>query len=60
MSDVRIETDTFGPLEVPVARYWGAQTARSLINFKIGGERMPVALMRAFGAVKKAAALANT
>lgn len=57
--DVRIETDTFGPLEVPSDRYWGAQTARSLINFKIGGERMPVPLMRAFGAVKKAAALAN-
>ena len=55
----RVESDTFGPLEVPSERYWGAQTARSLINFKIGGERMPVALMRAYGAVKKAAALAN-
>lgn len=56
---VRIESDTFGPLEVPSQRYWGAQTARSLLNFKIGGERMPLALMRAYGAVKKASALAN-
>lgn len=56
---VRVESDTFGPLEVPSDRYWGAQTARSLLNFKIGGERMPLALMRAYGAVKKAAALAN-
>lgn len=55
----RIETDTIGPIEVPANRYWGAQTGRSLMNFKIGGERMPVPLMRAFGAVKKAAALAN-
>ncbi|MDD3181890.1 MAG: class II fumarate hydratase [Alphaproteobacteria bacterium] len=58
-ASVRIESDTFGPLEVPCERYWGAQTARSLINFRIGGERMPLSLMRAYGAVKKAAALAN-
>ena len=56
---VRMESDTFGPIEVPAERYWGAQTARSLQNFRIGGERMPLALMRAYGAVKKAAALAN-
>ncbi len=56
---VRTEYDTFGPIEVPLGRYWGAQTGRSLMNFKIGGERMPTPLMRAFGAVKKAAALAN-
>ncbi len=55
----RVETDTLGPIEVPAERYWGAQTGRSLQNFKIGGERMPLALIRAFGAVKKAAALAN-
>ncbi len=55
----RIETDTLGPIEVPAEHYWGAQTGRSLQNFKIGGERMPLPLMRAFGAVKKAAALAN-
>ncbi len=39
--NVRIETDTFGPIEVPADRYWGAQTQRSLQNFRIGGERMP-------------------
>ncbi len=55
----RTEYDTFGPIEVPAGHYWGAQTGRSLMNFKIGGERMPTPLMRAFGAVKKAAALAN-
>ena len=41
MSDVRIESDTMGQIEVPANRYWGAQTQRSLENFKIGGERMP-------------------
>ncbi|MGE4350749.1 MAG: class II fumarate hydratase [Bdellovibrionales bacterium] len=58
-TSMRTEYDTFGPIEVPCDRYWGAQTGRSLQNFKIGGERMPTALMRAYGAVKKAAALAN-
>jgi fumarate hydratase class II len=57
--DVRIETDSFGPVEVPSARYWGAQTQRSLVNFDIGGERMPLALIRAFALQKQAAALAN-
>jgi len=56
---VRIETDSFGPIEVPADRYWGAQTQRSLQNFKIGGERMPAPLVRALGIVKKAAARAN-
>src|ERR671927_43874 len=55
----RIETDSFGPIEVPADRYWGAQTERSRQNFRIGGERMPEALIRAFGIQKKAAALAN-
>jgi fumarate hydratase class II len=55
----RIESDSFGPIEVPADRYWGAQTQRSLQNFRIGGERMPPALVRAFGLQKKAAALAN-
>jgi fumarate hydratase class II len=55
----RIESDTFGPIEVPADRYWGAQTQRSLGNFKIGGERMPVPLVRALGLVKQAAALVN-
>jgi fumarate hydratase, class II len=56
---MRTETDTFGPIEVPADRYWGAQTQRSLRNFRIGGERMPVPLIRALGLVKQAAALVN-
>ena len=55
----RTETDSLGAVEVPADRYWGAQTQRSLENFKIGSERMPTALIRAFGLQKKAAALAN-
>lgn len=57
--DVRVETDSMGPVEVPADRYWGAQTQRSLQNFKIGGHRFPRAVIRAFGIVKKGAALAN-
>ncbi|BCX16578.1 MAG: fumarate hydratase class II [Geminicoccaceae bacterium] len=56
---VRIETDSFGPIEVPAERYWGAQTQRSLQNFRIGGERMPIPLVRALGVVKLAAARVN-
>ncbi|HSM43274.1 MAG TPA: class II fumarate hydratase [Afifellaceae bacterium] len=59
MTGTRTETDSFGPLEVPSDKYWGAQTARSLINFRIGGETMPAPLVRALGIVKQAAALAN-
>jgi fumarate hydratase, class II len=59
MAKTRIETDSFGPINVAVNKYWGAQTERSLANFKIGGERMPLPLIHAFGIVKKAAALAN-
>ena len=55
----RTERDTFGPLDVPADKYWGAQTQRSLGNFKIGWERQPVALVRALGVVKRAAAEAN-
>src|SRR5262249_6975467 len=55
----RTETDSMGAVDVPADRYWGAQTQRSLENFKIGGERMPLPLIRAFGLQKKAAALAN-
>ena len=55
----RTETDSMGSIAVPADRYWGAQTQRSLENFKIGGERMPIALIRAFGKQKYAAALAN-
>ena len=56
---VRTETDAFGPIEVAEDRYWGAQTERSLRNFKIGEETMPKPLIQAFAMVKKAAALAN-
>jgi fumarate hydratase class II len=55
----RIETDSMGPVRVPADRLWGAQTQRSLENFRIGSERMPAALIRALGLQKKAAALAN-
>lgn len=55
----RTETDSFGPIQVPADKYWGAQTERSLGNFKIGGETMPEPLIRALGTIKKAAALAN-
>src|SRR5271154_4636712 len=55
----RTESDSFGPIEVPADHYWGAQTQRSLQNFKIGGERMPLPLIHAYGILKKAAALAN-
>ena len=58
---VRIEHDTMGPVEVPADKYWGAQTQRSINNFKIGGEknRMPIEIIRAFAILKKAAAFTN-
>ena len=59
MSAIRKETDSFGELEVPADKYYGAQTARSLINFKIGTERMPEPLVRALAVVKRSAAEAN-
>jgi fumarate hydratase, class II len=55
----RIESDSMGKIEVPTDRYYGAQTARSLIHFDIGRETMPPELIRAFGVLKKAAALVN-
>jgi len=57
--NVRIESDSMGPIEVAADKYWGAQTQRSLQNFKIGGHRFGRPVIRAFGIVKKAAALAN-
>jgi fumarate hydratase, class II len=57
---MRTETDSFGPIDVPDEHYWGAQTQRCLENFHIGEESIPLPLIRAFGIVKKAAALANT
>ena len=59
MTKTRTETDSIGAIEVETDKYWGAQTERSLMNFKIGGEKMPPALIRAFGIQKKAAAQAN-
>jgi fumarate hydratase class II len=55
----RTETDTFGPIEVDASKYWGAQAERSLHNFKIGWEKQPVAIVRALGIVKRAAAETN-
>src|SRR5262245_44330752 len=55
----RLESDSMGTIEVPADRYWGAQTARSLVHFAIGDDRMPIELIRAFGLLKKAAALGN-
>jgi fumarate hydratase class II len=59
MTATRIEHDSFGPIEVPADRYWGAQTQRSLRNFRIGDERMPRPIIHALGEVKRAAALVN-
>jgi fumarate hydratase class II len=59
MSVTRTESDTFGPVEVPADHLWGAQTQRSLLNFRIGGETMPLPLVRALGVTKRAAAEAN-
>src|SRR2546427_181469 len=55
----RIEKDTFGPIEVPAERLWGAQTQRSLQNFRISSEKMPPALITALAQVKRAAAQVN-
>ena len=60
MPEYRTETDSMGPIRVPTDRYYGAQTARSLTHFAIGGDTMPIAVIRAFGTLKKAAALTNT
>ena len=59
MSKTRMESDSFGELSVPAEKYYGAQSARSLINFPIGNETMPAPLIRALGVVKRSAALAN-
>ncbi len=59
MTAIRVETDSFGPLDVPADKYWGAQTQRSIINFPIGWERQPVAIVRALGVIKQACAEVN-
>ena len=60
MTKTRTETDSFGPLDVDASKYWGAQTQRSIMNFPIGWERQPVAIIRALGAIKLAATRINT
>ena len=60
MGEVRIEADTMGELEVPADKYYGCQTARSLINFDIGDDLMPRGVVRAFGILKQAAAKVNS
>merc|ERR1719482_2068360 len=57
--ETRAEKDTMGTLNVPVDKYWGAQTQRSLQNFKIGGQRMPLPIIHAFGHLKRACAEVN-
>ena len=57
--DYRTEHDSMGEVQVPVEKYWGAQTQRSFENFKIGTEKMPTEIIRAFAILKKAAAIAN-
>jgi len=59
MGEMRTEADTMGEMEVPADRYYGCQTARSLINFDIGEDTMPIAVIRAFGILKQAAAKTN-
>ncbi|HEX3673912.1 MAG TPA: lyase family protein, partial [Rhizomicrobium sp.] len=59
MTKTRTETDTFGPIDVPADRYWGAQAERSLHNFKIGWEKQPASIVRALGVIKRAAAETN-
>ena len=59
MAQTRTETDSFGPLEVPADKYWGAQTQRSIMNFPIGWEKQPIAIVRALGVIKKACAMEN-
>ena len=59
MAEYRIERDSMGEMKVPADRYWGAQTQRSFENFKIGVEKMPGEIIRAFAVLKKGAALAN-
>ena len=58
--EYRIEKDTMGDVKVPADKYWGAQTQRSSENFKIGGNPIPVEVIRAFAVLKKAAAITNT
>ena len=55
----RTESDSFGPIQVPTQKYWGAQTQRSIVNFPIGWEKQPLSIVRALGVIKKASAITN-
>src|SRR3984957_12704978 len=57
--DYRVESDSMGEIKVPADKYWGAQTQRSIENFKIGGDKFPKEMIRALGILKKAAAMTN-
>ena len=59
MTATRTESDSFGPIEVPADRYWGAQTQRSVENYPIGWEKQPVPIIRALGVIKRACAEAT-
>ena len=59
MTEFRTEKDTMGTIEVPADKYWGAQTQRSLQNFRIGNDKMPRPMIYALGVVKRSAAVAN-
>ena len=59
MTTTRTETDTFGPIDVDATRYWGAQSQRSIGNFRIGWEKQPASVIRALGVIKRAAAETN-
>ena len=59
MAEVRTETDSFGQIEVPLEKYWGAQTQRSIVNFPIGWEKQPLEIIKALGIIKKACAISN-
>ena len=57
--DYRMEHDSIGEIQVPANKYWAAQTQRSLLNFKITDQKMPIEIIKAFSILKKAAALTN-
>ncbi len=59
MDNARTETDSFGPIDVPKEKYWGAQTQRSIENFRIGWEKQPVSVIKALGVIKRACAEVN-
>ena len=59
MTEYRVEVDSIGEINVPIEKFWGAQTQRSFENFQIGQDKMPMELIKAFAIQKKAAAISN-